>query len=160
MIALLAVLLNDFTLAPKPLSGLWHCEMKVRETRYPRYKDLKTGALFAIVSGFDNRITGTFERTWDETERTGKTIYPDDKVVHGTIIGHYERRLLFNRNRNGVLLHILVEAHVRTPTYILNLKLADNDRMIGTYVATVAEYETGDVACKRHDGQDLQQPGG
>lgn len=148
-LVLLAVLLNDLSLAPRPLSGLWSCVMKVRETSYDRYEDLRTGSVLAIVSGFDNRITGTFERYWDETPQEGRTIYPDDKIVHGTIIGHYERRLLFNRRRNGIHLHILVGAHVRSPTYLLSLKLKGNDQMDGTYVATVAKHETGDVSCER-----------
>ena len=149
VLALLVVLINDLTIAPKPLSGLWSCETEVVTTNLERFRDLKTGVLLAIVSGFDNRSSGTFERNWDWTEATGKTIYRDADIVHGAVVGHYERRLLFNRSRNGVQLHILVGAHNRTPSYVMNLRLQSSDTMSGKYVGTVAEYEDGTVNCIR-----------
>ena len=149
VIALLVLLLNDLSIAPKPLSGLWSCTTEVVETNLPRYQGLKTGMVLAIVSGFDNRISGTLERYWDETAAGVRATYRDEKIVHGVVTGHYERRLLFNRRRNGIQLHIQVEAHNRPPSYILDLRLRGADTMDGAYVGTVAKFERGNVTCTR-----------
>lgn len=151
-IALFLFIINDLVIVPRPLNGLWYCEMRVVETHYSPYTDLETGNIMVLYSDRSGSISGSFERVWENHPKTGEKLYRDEEIMYGLLRGYQETRILFRHRRARLQIHTALEGEIRTPSYLFDLRAARSGTVLeGTFLSTVALYEYGNVECRRHD---------
>ncbi|MDD9985366.1 MAG: hypothetical protein OXQ31_03755 [Spirochaetaceae bacterium] len=146
-VTLFAVLLADIVLIPRPINGLWSCNLNIQASSDTsrlgtHYADR---ILLSIVGGVGGEVSGSWQGSW-------KSHYNERKIdaIHGTFLGYSERRLLFGRWRNHVSLHLSTDP--LSVSYTINMQFAKRREigkyLDGRYTAIIIEgYELGTIDC-------------
>ena len=141
-------LINDTIFVPQEVNGLWNCSLTVEETNHAPYKGMITGHVVVVQSDGKN-VMGTVERVWEEVPPNPRVQYPQERILHGTIEGYHETRLVFLRGRDRMQLVVQLRSGTRSPTYYLSTDKLGKESLIGKYAATVALGEKGSFECER-----------
>ena len=141
-------LINDLIFVTQGVNGLWRCSLIVEETSYSPYRGMITGHLVVLQSDGRN-VRGTIERVSEKVPPNPTVHYAQGQILHGTIEGYHETRLVFMRSRNRMQLVVQFRSGSRVPTYFLSMDDRGKESLAGKYAATIAQGERGSVNCQR-----------
>ena len=148
LLASVLFLINDMVFVTQGVNGLWHCSLTVEETSYPLSMGMITGHVVVLQSD-GRRVRGAIERVSETIPPNATFWYSQSNIMHGTIEGYHETRLVFMRSRNRMQLVVQFQSGNRLPTYFLSLNDRGKESLAGKYAATVAQGEKGSVQCHR-----------
>lgn len=133
LIALVFSLWNDYIYKNDQLDGYWRVEYETAESSYQKYIGLKTYYDFVIGQN-GNVVKGTGEKVAENL--SGKYFeYENGKRTHLDFTGSITYKV-FSKNKLDLIYK--ENGRKRSSSTILNLVITSKDKMVGTYISTIA----------------------